>query len=398
MTTTSADVHFDLYDRELYESPYAMYRRLRNDVPLYWNEEHEFFAVSRADDVAHVLNDRDTFISGKGSVFQIAKAGVEMPDGLFIMEDPPKHTIHRSLVSRLFTPRAVSRIEPQIAAAFHQAAAALAGASRFDFMRDFAHLLPIQVIGMLLGLPEKDHLALRETFHRSQNEGTADKDRDPLSGIAEAFLWFNEYLEFREEHPQDDLMTELLNITFEDETGTTRQLRREELMTFLTLITGAGSDTTATAIGWVGLLLSDHPDQRRALVDDPSLIPNAVEEVLRFEPPSYHIARTTAVDVVLHGQTVPAGSLILVLPGAANRDERRIAEGDTFDVTRSPTQTYTFSFGPHFCLGASLARLETRIATEAILQRFPEWTVDRSDATMTGGIDTRGWDHLPVDL
>ncbi len=398
MATTTSDVSFDLYDRELYESPYEMYGRLRNEVPLYRNEEHDFYAVSRADDVAHVLNDRDTFISGKGSVFQIAKAGVEMPDGLFIMEDPPRHTIHRSLVSRLFTPRAVSRIEPQIDAAFHQAAEALVGATRFDFMRDFAHLLPIQVIGMLLGLPEKDHLALRETFHRSQNEGTADPDRDALGGIAEAFLWFNEYLEFREEHPQDDLMTELLNLDFEDETGVTRRLRREELMTFLTLITGAGSDTTATAIGWVGLLLSDHPDQRRALVEDPALIPNAVEEVLRFEPPSYHIARTTALEVELHGQTLPAGTLVLALPGAANRDERRLVDADTFDITRSPSQTYTFSFGPHFCLGASLARLETRVAMQAILQRFPEWTVDRGAATMTGGIDTRGWDHLPVDV
>lgn len=387
-----------MYDRELYASPYTMYRRLRDEAPLYYNAAYDFYAVSRFDDAARVLGDRDVFISGKGSVYQVAAAGVDMPDGLFIFEDPPRHPIHRSLVSRLFTPRAVSRIEPQIDALFNEAAESLVGTERFDFVRDFATMLPIRVIGMLLGLPEKDHASLRAAFHQSQNADTADPDKEALSGIVEAARWFTEYLDFRAEHPTDDLMTQLLAVEFEDETGTRRLLRREELLTFLTLITGAGSDTTVNAIGWGGMLLSDHPDQRRMLLEDPSLIPNAVEEVLRFEPPSYHIARTVAEDVELHGQTVPAGSVIIALPGAANRDERQYAGGDTFDVTRKPGTTFTFSFGPHFCLGAALARIETKIALEAVLKRFPEWTVDRDDAVMTTGIDTRGWDALPVEI
>ena len=398
MTVTATDVNFDMYDRDIYASPYAVYGRLRDEAPLYYNEPYNFYAVSRFDDVARVLGEAGQFISGKGGVYQIVSAGIEMPDGLFIFEDAPRHTIHRALVSRLFTPRAVNRIEPQIRDLFSQVTESLAGEARFDFMRDYAHKLPIRVIGMLLGLPESDHAALQAVFHKNMNENTAEKDGSPLDGIAETAIWFMEYLDWRAENPTDDLMSQLLNLEFEDETGTTRVLRREEIVTYLTLITGAGSDTTANGIGWAASVLSDHPDQRRMLRSDPSLIGNAVEEILRFEPPSYHIARTVAEDVEFHGTTVPAGSVMITLPGAANRDERHYPNGDTFDITRAPGQTFTFSFGPHFCLGAALARLETRIALEAMLENFGEWTVDRDAAVLTGGIDTRGWDSLPVDI
>jgi len=396
MTTTSTDVYFDIYDRDLYDSPYGMFRRLRDEAPLYHNEEQAFYAVSRFDDVSRVLSERDTFSSAKGGVYQIASAGIDMPEGLFIFEDPPLHTIHRSLVSRLFTPRAVSRIEGEVRALFEAAADALVGAERFDFVKDFAHMLPIQVIGMLLGLPASDYRALRDAFHHSQNEGTADRDADALSGAAVAAVWFSEYLDHRVAHPTDDLMTQLLNMEFEDSNGETRRLRRDELEMFLVLIAGAGSDTTVNAISWAGSLLSDHPEQRRLLLDDPALIPNAVEEVLRYESISYHIARTVVDDVEMHGEVVPAGSLVLTLPGAANRDERRVEDPDRFDITRTPGQIFTFSFGPHFCLGASLARLETRLAVESMLRRFPDWTVDYDGAELTGGIDTRGWERLPV--
>jgi cytochrome P450 len=398
VAVTTAGVNFDMYDREIYASPYAVYRRLRDEAPLYYNEAYKFYAVSRFDDVSRVLSERDQFISGKGGVYNVVSAGIDMPPGLFIFEDPPGHTIHRALVSRLFTPRAVSRIEPQIRDLFSQVTKSVSGEPRFDFMRDYAHKLPIRVIGMLLGLPESDHAQLQAVFHRNMNQNTADTEGSALDGIAETAVWFSEYLDWRAEHPTDDLMTQLLNLEFVDETGTTRVLRRDELVTYLTLITGAGSDTTATAIGWAASVLSDHPDQRRMLRDDPSLLGNAVEEVLRFEPPSYHIARTVAEDVEIQGETVPAGSIIVTLPAAANRDERHYPDGDVFDVTRTPGQTFTFSFGPHFCLGASLARLEARIALEAMLEHFGEWTVDRDAAVMTGGIDTRGWDSLPVDI
>jgi cytochrome P450 len=393
---TSEGVYFDMYDRELYASPYPMFRRLREEAPLYYNEEYNFWAVSRYDDIARVLSERETFSSAKGAVYQFAALGVDMPEGLFIFEDAPLHTIHRALVSRLFTPRAIARIEPQVTALFEGAAEALVGATEFDFVQDFATMLPIQVIAMLLGLPERDHRALRDTFHHSQNDATADREHDSFSGMVQAAMWFTEYLDYRAEHPTDDLMTQLLNTEFEDQTGTRRQLRRDELLTFLTLITGAGSDTTVNAIGWAGSLLADHPEQLRMVVADPSLIPNAVEEVLRYEAISYHIARTTTADVELHGQTIPKGAVVVTLPGSGNRDDNNHPNGDTFDITRKPGQMFTFSFGPHFCLGASLARLETRLGIEAMTKRFSSWTVDHGGARLTGGIDTRGWDRLPV--
>ena len=398
MTITTSSVYFDMYDREIFASPYDVYRRLRNEAPLYYNEARDFFLVSRFDDVARVLSDRDIFISGRGPVYNIIKSGIEMPAGLFIAEDPPQHTVHRALVSRLFTPRAINRIEPEIHEFFDEAAEALVGAKRFDFMKDYAVTLPIQVIGMLFGLPKSDYKTLHATFHKSMNEGTADPDRGALDGIVEVAVWFTEYLDWRAEHPTDDLMTELLTMEFEDETGTTRKLHRDEIITYLSLIVGAGSDTTATGLGWSASLLSDHPEQRARLLEDPGLLTTAVEEVLRCEPPSYHIGRFTVSDVEIHGEVVPAGSTILVLPGAANRDERHHERADEFDISRAPGQNFTFSFGPHFCLGASLAKLEIKLALEAFIKRFPEWTVDRDASTLLGGIDTRGWDYLPVDV
>jgi cytochrome P450 len=368
-------------------------RRLRNEAPLYFNEQYNFYAVSRHDDLARVLTDRETYISGKGMVYNIISQDIEMPPGLFINEDPPQHTMHRSIVSRLFTPRAVAGLEPQIRTLCAEIVEGLIGVDRFDFMRDFALQLPVQVIGMLVGVPKKDQADLLAVFQKNLHEGSADPEQQLLQGILESAAWFNEYLDWREQHPADDVMTQLMTFEFEDETGRTRTLRRDEIVTYLTLITSAGSDTTATAISWAGSLLNDHADQRRELVENPDLIPQP-----RCEPPSYHFCRWTTKDVEFHGETVPAESILVVLPPAANRDERKWENSEQFDIHRDPSQIFTFSFGPHFCLGANLAKLELRIALETILSRIPEWQCDYDNAALTKGIDTRGWERLPVGV
>ena len=204
------------------------------------------------------------------------------------------------------------------------------------------------------------------------------------------------YIEWRAEHPSDDVMTQLLQAEFEDETGATRQLTRAEILTYVNVVAGAGNETTTRLIGWAGKVLAEHPDQRRELVADRSLIPNAIEELLRYEPPAPHVGRYVARDTEHHGQTVPAGSAILFLVGSANRDDRRYPDGDRFDIHREVGQHLAFGYGAHYCLGAALARLEGRIALEELLARFPEWDVDWDRARLASTSTVRGWETLPV--
>ena len=207
---------------------------------------------------------------------------------------------------------------------------------------------------------------------------------------------YAEYIDWRAEHPSDDLMTALLNAEFEDETGTVRRLTRDEILTYCTLIASAGNETAGRLIGWTGKVLADHPDQRRELAEDPSLIPNAVEEILRFEPPGHNFARYVTEDVELHGTTVPKGSVMVVLLGAANRDERRFADGDRFDIHRDIEKHITFGYGIHYCLGAALARLEGKVVLDELLKRVPEWEIDVDNARLTSASVVRGWETLPA--
>lgn len=207
---------------------------------------------------------------------------------------------------------------------------------------------------------------------------------------------FGDYIDWRAEHPSDDLMTELLQAEFEDETGTVRRLTRDEVLTYVNVIAGAGNETTGRLIGWAGKLFAEHPDQRRELVENPSLIPNAVEEILRFEPPAPQVARYVARNVDVLGRTVPEGSVMLFLIGSGNRDDRRFPNGDEFDIHRKIDHHLTFGYGGHFCLGAALARLEGRVAVDEFLKRFPEWEVDWENAKFSSTSTVRGWDSLPV--
>jgi cytochrome P450 len=399
MSETSADVYYDPFDSAIRADPYPVYRRLREEAPLYYNERYDFYVVSRFADVERVFTAPKTFISSKGIVLEVLKSGVEIPSGLFIFEDAPLHTIHRSLLSRVFTVKRMDALEDQIRAYCSRVIDAHVGTGRFDFVRDLGEV-PMRVIGMLLGIPESDQGAIRDRFDADRQERyapEAELGNHEEFAFTDASDMFGSYLDWRVNHPSDDLMTQLLNVEFKDETGTTRRLRRDEIVVMVNIIASAGSDTTRRLFGWTGKVLADHPDQRRELVDNPSLIPNAVEEILRFEPPPYHVARHVAHDVEFHGQTVPAGSAIVVLPASANRDHRKFPpDGDTFDIHRTITQILSFGFGAHYCLGAPLARLEGRVALEEVLKRFPAWEVDWDSAKLAEVTDLHGWETLPV--
>jgi cytochrome P450 len=394
-TADRTDVRYDPYDVEINRDPYPVFRRLREEAPLYHDDTHDFYAVSHHADVEAVLKDNRTFISGRGGILEIIKAGIEIPPGTVIFEDPPTHTIHRRLMSRMFTPRKVAALEDRIRAYCAEALDPHVDSGGFDFVRDLGAYMPMRVIGMLMGVPDEDQDRLREVVDANlrTEEGKPMEVGETMDISADMYA---EYVEWRERNPSDDIMTELLNAEFEDETGTTRRLTREELLTYIAVVTGAGNETTTRLIGWTGKVLAEHPDQRRELVEDPSLIPNAIEEILRFEPPAPHVGRYVAEDTTFHGQTVPAGSAILALIGSANRDDAKFPDGDRFDIHRDTAGHLTFGLGPHFCLGASLARLEGRIALEEILARFPEWDIDLDRARLAPTSTVRGWETMPA--
>jgi cytochrome P450 len=208
---------------------------------------------------------------------------------------------------------------------------------------------------------------------------------------------FADYIDWRADHPSDDIMTELLNVEFTDETGTVRRLSRGELLTYLEVLAGAGNETTTRLIGWTAKVLAEHPDQRAELAKDPSLVADAIEEILRFESPAPHVGRCVAKeDLVVRDTKIPAGSVMLFLLGSANRDDRRFPDGDNFDIHREVTRHLTFGNGIHLCMGSALARMEGRIALEELLVRIPEWDIDYDKAKLSPTSTVRGWETLPA--
>ncbi len=388
-TSTGADLYYDPYSVELNMNPYAVFARLREEAPLYYNEQHDFYALSRFDDVNKAVIDHETFISGRGALLEIIKSGMEIPPGTLIFEDPPIHNIHRNLLSRVFTPRKVLALEPQIREFTARCLDPVVGTGKFDFVNDLGEQMPMRVIGMLLGIPE-------EHQRRVTDHGEATLQGDQVDFLATGEV-FGEFIDYRTEHPSDDIMTDLLNAEFTDETGTVRKLTRDELLMYLIVVATAGAETTTRLIGWAGKTLAENPDQRAQLAADPSLIPQAIEEILRWEPPALQIARYVNRDVEYYGRTVPEGSAMLMLVGAANRDHRRFPpNGDVFDIHREQHSHMTFGAGTHFCMGNALARLEGRIALEEILKRFPEWEVDWDNAKPSQTTAVRGWEFMPT--
>ena len=399
MTDAGSDPYYDPYDWGIDADPYPVFKRLRDDAPLYYNEKYDFYAVSRFDDVEKASVNWRTFISGKGSVLELIRSGIEMPPGSILFEDPPAHDVHRGLLARIFTPRRMAAIEPNVREFCARSLDPLVGSGGFDFVKDLGALMPMRTIGMLLGIPESDQQALRDKIEEGfKTEDGVVPDR---SGDGDTYgLSFGqelgEYIDWREQHPSDDLMSALLQAEFEDETGTERHLTRDEVLNYVGLLNAAGNETTTNLISWTGKVLAEHPDQLAEIAQDPSLIPNAIEELLRYEAPSPIQARYCTADSEWHGKVVPEGSVLCLLTASANRDERHFPDGDLFDIHRKIDHHVTFGYGIHFCLGANLARLEGRVALEEVLRRWKSWEVDWDHAEQNHTTTVRGWSRLPV--
>ena len=407
MGATDTEIIYDPYDRVIDADPHPVWKRLRDEAPLYYNDRYDFFALSRFDDVLAASTDWRTYSSARGTVLEMIDTTVPVGEspadggdggGMMIFMDPPHHDDLRRLVSRAFTPRRVSALEDRVREMCAELLDPQAGGEGFDYLDDFAARVPAMVIGALLGVPKEDQDQLRvwgDWLMRYEPDGLSAEKADAVGKLTS---YLTDMIRDRQANPRDDMTSDLLTTEITLGDGTTRRLTRSEVHSFITLLQLAGSETTARLLGWAAVLLARHPDQRAKLLADPGLIPNAVEELLRYEAPSPIQARYVTADVAWHGSVVPAGSKLAMLTGSAGRDERKFPDPDRFDVERHFDRHVTFGYGIHFCLGASLARLEGNLVLDETLRRFPSWSVDESAVELVQTSTVRGPIKVPITL
>jgi cytochrome P450 len=403
-----AEPYYDPYDYEVDANAHAVWKRLRDEAPLYWNDKYEFFALSRFDDVLPAMLDTDTFSSAHMTVLEMM--GPETNSGgMMIFMDPPEHTHLRKLVSRAFTPRAINGLEPRVRRLCAGYLDQFVGAEGFDYVDDFGGLVPPAVILALMGFPEESADEWRHgidaMFHMEETEQGFTDGRTPEEIFEErqmhessVFDMLPKLLEERRREPEDDMISVLVHSDLEEEDGTTRKLTNAEIGSFVTLLSIAGTETVARLLSWAAVLLARNPDQRKILVDDPTVIPNGIEEMLRYEAPSPVNARWVNRDLEYYGKQLPKDSKLILLNGSADRDERHFENADVFDVRRKIDRHIAFGYGTHFCVGAALARLESRIALEETFKRFPTWEVRDDELEWVHTSTVRGFAKVPIHL
>ena len=390
-----SDIYYDPYDRKLDADPHPMWKRMRDEMPLFYNEKYDFYAVTRYEDVHRMSVDWQTFSSGRGSVIELIKLPEEhfAPFKNMLFEDPPEHDQHRQILARTFLPRRIAELEPLIRNLCRGFLDEI-NPEKFVFVKDYGSKIPMMVIGMLLGVPEEDRPYLQHladlSVHREEGK-EEDPNFDAQNKMGEYFAGL---VQLRRKKASDDIVTDLCVAEVTDPDGTTRKLDDNELLRYIGLVSAAGSETVTNLLGWFGVTLWRNPDQRRLLVEDPSLIPNSVEEMLRYEAPSPIQSRRVTRDIDLYGTTVKEGSIMSMITGSAGRDDRQYENPDIFDVKRKLNGHVSFGHGLHFCLGAALARMEGRVAMEEMLKRFPTWEIDLDNSEMVHTSTVRGWHDL----
>ena len=394
------DIYWDPYDSEIDDNPHPIWKRMRTETPVYRNDRFDFWALSRFEDIEKASKDTATFSSTHGTVLEMMGPGMIGSNQMIFM-DPPEHTMYRSLVSRAFTPRRMALLDDYVRDVCAELLDGLAGRSEFDYVQEFATQVPSMVISRLVGVPASEREEQRENIDTMFH---IDPEQGMINDIAfMARIRVHEYLmdlvhRHRETPDEfgDDMIKVLLGAEVTGEDGELRSLNDDELVQFTLLLYVAGTETVMRLLGNAAVVLAQHPDQRAELVADPSLIPNAVEELLRYEAPSPVNGRWVLKDVELHGTKIPAGSKVLLLTGSAGRDADAFSDADAFDIHRDIKKHVTFGYGIHFCLGASLARTEGRIAIEETLKRLPNWEIVDGKTVRQHTSTVRGYSEVGI--
>lgn len=392
-------MEFNPFSEDFYDDPYATYRWLRDEAPVYNNERYGFWALSRFTDVVAAHRDWKTFSSEHGlTIDQLTDPNTPMAKSSIIMMDPPDHDRMRKLVSRVFTPRAISGLEPLVREVVTAHLAPLEGERWFDLVADFSAPFPVEIISQVLGVPKDDRQQIRHwtdaMLHREpDNPRTTQAGMD--AGLHQV-LYFMELSKEKRANPQDDMLSHLTQVEVADDDGTMHHLTDEEIAGFGTLIAAAGSETVTKQVGNGVVLFARNPAEWQKVLDDPAKMTNAVEEVLRYWAPSQYQGRFSHAPSTYHGVTIPEGVPVLLLTGAANRDEREYEDPDRFDVDRDIGLGIGLGHGIHACLGAAVARLESRVAFEEIAKRWPGYEIDESGLRRVHMSNVAGFSNVPV--
>ena len=394
------DVDFDPFSDEFFDDPSEVYRRLRDEAPVYFNERYGFYALSRFADVLAAHREWETFSSSHGiDLSTLTKDPDEIRMyKMIIMMDPPEHDRLRALVSRVFTPRRVAEMEPMIREVIVEYADQLDGAQSFDAVAEFSALFPIEIISRMLGVPEADRQGIRHRLDLSLHREPGELEPTPegAQAIMETGIYLFELAAEKRRNPGDDMISRLTQVTVDRGDGTQTGLDDAEIAGFATLLGGAGAETVTKLVGNAAVLFARNPEQWQKVVDDADKIPRAVEEILRILPPSQYQGRFSLADREFEGGVVPAGYPTLLITGAATRDPRQFDRPDEFDIDRPPTVAVGFGHGVHSCLGAALARMESRIAIEEISKRWKQLEVDESGLRRVHMSNVAGYANVPV--
>jgi cytochrome P450 len=396
---STAELYYDQYSYEIDDNPYDIWKRLRDEAPVWYNEKYNYWVLSRYDDVLRASMEWQNFSSAWGTVLEIMS---EEPNQstMMINNDPPYHDQLRKVVANRFTPGNISKMADDIRDIVVGYLKPLEGKAEFDFVQDFGRWIPMDGISSLMGIPVEDRRKINQWADDMLHiaDGGEGATEQGMASLGEMHVYLQSVLADRKANPREDFLTELAHAELQLEDGSKRPFTDQESWEFMLVIAAAGNETVARLLSNAGILLAKYPEQRQKLRDNPELIPRAIEEMLRYEPPSPIQFRRVMNDVEFHGTTIKAGENIALLTAAATRDDRHWENPEIFDIERAPKRHVTFGYGPHTCLGASLARLEIRIALEEVLSRIDDWEVIEEGLQRTRTSSVRGYSHVPVRI
>jgi cytochrome P450 len=398
---TKPKVVFDPFSEEFFNNPFEIYRQMREEAPLYYDEEEDFYALTRHEDVAAGFKDFETYSSARGCDLAMVRKGIPDAQKSIIFMDPPEHRHMRSLLNKAFTPRAIQSQRETVIELVEKYLGE-ADPDNFDVVQDFSGPFPVEVITRMAGVPEEYRQQVRHWIDTGLHHepGQIEPSEAGIQANIDSAMYYYTLVQERRQHPQDDMISRLIAAEIPGEDDQPRKLDDIEITGFATLLGGAGAETVTKLLGNAAVIFARNPDQWQKLLDDRSKVPGAVEELLRYEGPVQYNVRYTLKEAHVSGGVIPAGKPVFLCGAAANRDPDAFTDAETFDIERDQTeaQHVGLGYGIHSCLGAALARLESSIALEKLLDFMPRYEVNWDGLQRVHMQNVAGWQNVPVKV